>query len=33
MRAVDHRATLGPVYLPSLLTKKSFSTFSWPIWR
>src|SRR3954452_17221804 len=33
MRAVDHRATLGPAYLPSLLAKKSFSTFSWPIWR
>jgi hypothetical protein len=32
MRAVDHRATLGPAYLPSLLAKKSFSTFSWPIW-
>src|SRR3954453_10397800 len=31
MRAVDHRAALGPAYLPSL--KKSFSTFSWPIWR
>jgi hypothetical protein len=27
----DHRATLGPAYLPSL--KKSFSTFNWPIWR
>ena len=33
MRAVDHRATLGPASLPSLLAKKSFSTFSWPIWR
>ena len=32
MRAVDHRATLGLAYLPSLLAKKSFSTFSWPIW-
>src|SRR4051812_6863542 len=31
MRAVDHRATLGPASLPSL--KKSFSTFRWPIWR
>src|SRR5688572_29229592 len=31
MRAVDHRATLGPAYLPSLLAKKSFSTFNWPI--
>jgi hypothetical protein len=29
----DHRATLGPASLPSLLAKKSFSTFSWPIWR
>jgi hypothetical protein len=28
MCAVDHRATLGPAYLPSLLAKKSFSTFS-----
>src|SRR3954468_6614844 len=27
----DHRAALGPAYLPSL--KKSFSTFSWPIRR
>jgi hypothetical protein len=26
MRAVDHRATLGPAYLPSLRAKKSFST-------
>src|SRR4051812_48571492 len=33
MRAVDHRAALGPGYLPSLLAKKSFSTFSWPICR
>src|SRR3954462_7678056 len=33
MRAVDHRTTLGPASLPSLLAKKSFSTFSWPIWR
>src|SRR5918994_136607 len=33
MRAVDHRATLGPAYLPSLRAKKSFSTFNWPIWR
>src|SRR3954468_18620993 len=33
MRTVDHRATLGPASLPSLLAKKSFSTFSWPIWR
>jgi hypothetical protein len=31
MRAVDHRAALGPAFLPSL--KKSFSTFNWPIWR
>src|ERR671910_263734 len=33
MRAVDHRATLGPAYLPSLRAKKSFSTFNWLIWR
>src|SRR3954463_7284140 len=33
MRAVDHGATPGPASLPSLLAKKSFSTFSWPIWR
>src|SRR3954453_14000862 len=33
MRAGDHRAALGPGYLPSLLAKKSFSTFSWPICR
>src|SRR4051812_45946060 len=33
MRAVDHRATLGPASLPSLLAKKSFSTFRWPIGR
>src|SRR5690349_6497762 len=33
MRAVDHRTTLGPASWPSLLAKKSFSTFSWPIWR
>jgi hypothetical protein len=33
MRAVDHRATLDPASLPSRLAKKSFSTFSWPIWR
>lgn len=32
-RAVDHRATLGSTYLPSLLDKKSFSTFNWPICR
>src|SRR4051795_3081749 len=33
MRAVDHRAALGPAYLPSLFAKKSFSTLSWPICR
>src|SRR5688572_21806775 len=33
MRTVDHRATLGPVDLPSLLAKQSRSTFNWPIWR
>src|SRR5215217_7917376 len=33
MRAIDHRAALGPAYLPSLFAKKSFSTFSWPICR
>src|SRR3954466_3896629 len=33
MRAVDHRAALGPASLPSLFAKKSFSTFSWPICR
>src|SRR4051812_24404350 len=28
MRAVNHRAALGPAYLPSLRAKKSFSTFN-----
>jgi hypothetical protein len=31
--AIDHRAALGSAHLPSLLDKKSFSTFNWPICR
>jgi hypothetical protein len=33
MRTINHRTARGPAYLPSLLAKKSFSTFNWPICR